>query len=224
MRDVGLQSCFVNLVWLLHNPVHRHPLFLEHHGIPRLLRPWPEQHYVASFPSGISSRWMVCMHGRLAWNGNTVRLRLEHRGMWVWMVWAYLQKCVWQFDPTTQQHQVHPDISMITMCSIGNEPRFSKPQSLKFLSFLNSWIWCTVVVLVGHVVSLPTPSPMCSPPVASLQGNRCPENTFSEELNAASCKSCPVNTTTGGPLSTSLWDCKCEAGRYFSACFGPLNL
>eukprot|EP00435_Cladocopium_sp_Y103_P060238 s129_g22.t1 len=42
---------------------------------------------------------------------------------------------------------------------------------------------------------------------------KCPENTFSEELNADTCKECPVNTTTDKDGSTSMWDCKCEAGE-----------
>ena len=48
-------------------------------------------------------------------------------------------------------------------------------------------------------------------PPLNLQGTKCPENTFSEELNADTCKECPVNTTTGKDGSTSMWDCKCEA-------------
>lgn len=42
---------------------------------------------------------------------------------------------------------------------------------------------------------------------------KCPENTFSEELNTDTCKECPVNTTTDKDGSTSMWDCKCEAGE-----------
>jgi hypothetical protein len=43
----------------------------------RLLRPWPQQHHLASVPSRLSTRWVVCMHGGVAWYGNTLRLGLS---------------------------------------------------------------------------------------------------------------------------------------------------